>query len=110
MTENLTKAKELYQDIATALSNVGANDHSPDHVRKEVLKLAFELYLLVEHGEKLCVERGKIKDRPDEQIGTIVDRAFEKLKQNEEKREALRIEHEENRRRTVGVFNKTVEI
>lgn len=74
MTENLTKAKELYQDIATALSSQQTDI-----------------------------------DRPDEQIGTIVDRAFEKLKQNEEKREALRIEHEENRRRTVGVFNKTVE-
>lgn len=105
MTENLTKAKELYHDIATALSS-----QRTDIDRPAVLKLAFELYLLVEHGEKLCVERGKIKDRPDEQIGTIVDRAFEKLKQNEEKREALRIEHEENRRRTVGVFNKTVEI
>lgn len=60
MTENLTQAKELYQDIATALSS-----QQTEVDRKEVLRLAFELYLICEHGEKICVENGKIKARPD---------------------------------------------
>ena len=79
MTENLTKAKELYQDIATALSSQNAEID-----RKEVLRLAFELFLLVEHGEKLCVERGKIKPRSDEHIGDIIERCTKALEKNQE--------------------------
>lgn len=58
MTENLTKAKELYLDIAIALTSLTRQD------RTAALKLVFELYLLVEHGEKL-LHRQDAKDAKD---------------------------------------------
>lgn len=89
MTENLTKAKELYQDIVVALSSQNVETHCHASVQKEVLRLAFELYLLVEHGEKLCVERGKIKDRPEEHISAIIERCTKAFEENTEERERL---------------------
>ncbi len=105
MTENLTKAKELYQDIANALSS-----QITEVDRKEVLRLAFELYLICELGEKLCVERGKIKPKPEEHIATIIERCSELFEKNADNRAGIMEEREESIKRTVGVFNKTVEI